>query len=223
MIRNGDTDILKTIVEHRLLTAPQITHLRSSSDQMTRRRTRQLIKGKLIETARRTLGQARGRPENVYSVTREGVDYLRNEGVLAKSIPYDQATGEKIRCVEHQLLVNWTRIHLSHMEKVCPSLTVQFFSPVSPFRLDDDGRSLVSDCVPGVDGAETVKFTSGWRFFDHAQGHACQPSVLPRGGYVNRVACQSERRFAGHPPEDHQLPDVPRHRPVQTVWGIVRG
>jgi hypothetical protein len=47
-------------------------------------------------------------------------------------VPGDDIIGEDIRCQNHQLLLNWVRIHLDHIETTAPGLKIRFLAHSSP-------------------------------------------------------------------------------------------
>ena len=58
-----------------------------------------------------------GRPEEVISLTSRGVAWLREKGAVDATLPDGDVSGERLRCVAHQQLLNWFRIHLMYMER----------------------------------------------------------------------------------------------------------
>ena len=138
--KQNDLEILKTLAEYRLLTLSQLTVLQFSGKQVASRRLAQMANQGFVETIQRGLGQGRGRPENLFGVTPAGAQLLRDETVLRHSVSPDKVTGsELVHCEEHQLLVNWFRIHLMQIEKVLPNLKVRFLVPTSPFLAEETG------------------------------------------------------------------------------------
>ncbi|MBT4814677.1 MAG: hypothetical protein HON70_03205 [Lentisphaerae bacterium] len=143
---NKDVTLLEQLAEYRVLTAEQIARLRGvGSLQVVRRRLGQLAREKLVESWGRGFGRRRGRPEKVYSIGCDGTDLLQRRGVLPAGTIHDQIDGRKA-CENHQLLLNWFRIHLDYVSSVLPQLTVKLLSSTSPFlSRDGDGRSVVSE------------------------------------------------------------------------------
>lgn len=147
-LKKDDLKVLSSLAEHRVLTASQVAAIFLKSKQVIRRRMRKLEEAKLVLADVRGFGRSRGRPEKVFSMSEHGVDLLRKEGLLPPTAPIDKVTAEKLCCVDHQLLVNWFRIHLVNVERVLPRLKVEFLSPDSPFQeQNSDGLPLVFDRV----------------------------------------------------------------------------
>jgi hypothetical protein len=121
---------LSTLAEYRVLSISQLSQLLSASQQMTRRKAGELSKAGLIEVMRQPLTGSAGRPENVAYLRVDGVQTLKEQGAFDPSMPNDLFTKIDFRTLEHQLLTNWFRIHLSLLSGYRPSLTVNFLSPV---------------------------------------------------------------------------------------------
>jgi len=160
-LKENDCKTLELIAEYRMLTVTQIAALLYKSRQVVRRRLNDLEKAGLIEVSGREFGRGRGRPENSVGLTKHGVDVLEDKGQLSQDVPYEKVCDDCLFCADHQLLLNWFRIHLNHVEKVLPRLSVKFFAHNSPFLpKDQNGRILITDHspLPGS-GLQGVKFT----------------------------------------------------------------
>jgi len=136
-LNKNDRQLLATIAEHRVLTTSQVTAIQHKSRQVVRRRFRQLEETGVIVTAPRELGHRRGRPEKMISLSQEGANRISDDYPVLRGMPIHQINGDKIRCMEHQLLTNWFRIHLAQIECVIPEFSIQFLSPESPFLKRD--------------------------------------------------------------------------------------
>ena len=160
-LNKNDRGLLVALAEYRLLTVSQIAALGGVGKAAARSRVGKLTKAGL--TTQRTPGMApgRGRPERWVSLADRGIDLLRADETLGRSVPKDQVAADGIRCAEHLLAINWFRIHLVHLERVVPRLKVTFLSSTSPFlERGHDGRPLVSDTSPATDAdGEPVRFT----------------------------------------------------------------
>ena len=95
------------------------------------------------------------------SLTERGIDWLRTDGALGRSVPSNEVAADGIRCAEHLLAINWFRIHLVYLERTVSRLSVTFLSCTSPFlERGPDGQPLVSDRAPATDAdGEPVPFT----------------------------------------------------------------
>ena len=160
-LKQNDCKILEDIAEYRMLSPTQITVMHQKSRQVIWRRLRVLEKQSLLRTLKRDLGQNRGRPESLLSLTELGVDILKDKGFVAQDTPYEKIIADEIFCPSHQLLLNWLRIHLNQLERVLPRLRVEFLAHNSPvLPQDQNGYAVITDYTP-IDRAnrQSVKFT----------------------------------------------------------------
>jgi hypothetical protein len=74
----------------------------------------------------------KGRPEHILSLSSGGIKLLKEETDFLQGIPDDNITADKIRCIDHLLLVNEFWVQLEQIPKKIPVLKVNFFSPLSP-------------------------------------------------------------------------------------------
>jgi len=137
LLNKNDLALLASIGENRVLTSTQIAAIHQKRKQVTRRRLRALERAGLIHANKQAQGRSRGRPEKLISLTETGADLLRSNLPDLEEIPNDTLTADKLRCVDHQLLLNWFRIHLTHIERIVPQLSVRFLSPISPFMMEE--------------------------------------------------------------------------------------
>ena len=160
-LKENDCKTLECIAEHRMLTVTQIAAIFHKSRQVVRRRLYNLEKAELIEVTGREFGRGRGRPENSLGLTEHGLDVLKDKGLLSQDILPEKVLADCLFCPDHQLLLNWFRIHLNQIEKVLPRLNVKLFAHNSPFLpKNQNGRILIADYspVPGS-GIQGIKFT----------------------------------------------------------------
>ena len=102
-----------------------------------------------MEVVGSEFGRGRGRPENSLGLTERGIDMLKEKCLLAQDIPYDKVLGDSLSAADHQLLVNWFRIHLKEVERLLPRLSIKVLAQHSPFLpKDQDGRIVITDCSP---------------------------------------------------------------------------
>ena len=161
-MRHGDWDVLRDVAEYRAMTVSQVAALYSKGRKSVRRRLGRFVKAGLITCSRRGPGRSHGRPENISSLNLQGLNLLREQGLLDSSVPDDHVTAEKIIAhPDHDLLVNWFRIHLVKLAETLPRLNVRFLSPKSPFvARKDDGLPFVYDRVRlGTDDDKPTGFT----------------------------------------------------------------
>ena len=160
-LKTADCNILECLAEHKVLTVSQVAAIFHKSRQVMRRRLHDLEERGLVEVVGTEFGRGRGRPENSLGLTERGIDVLKEKTLLAGDIPYDKVLGDSLFAKDHQLLVNWFRIHLKEVERVLPSVSIKVFAQNSPFiPTGQDGRIVISGCspVPGS-GMKGVKFT----------------------------------------------------------------
>lgn len=160
-LNKSDCKTLECIAEHRMLTVTQIAAIFHKSSQVVRRRLNNLEQAGLIEVTGREFGRGRGRPENSLGLTEPGVDVLRDKGLLNREVPYEKVCVDYLVCPDHQLLLNWFRIHLNQVENVVSRVNVKLFAHNSPFLPEDqNGRIMITDYspVPGS-GIQGIKFT----------------------------------------------------------------
>ena len=150
---------LRIIAEYRLLTVKQLAIALGSNKQVIRRYLRALEEAGLVQSRPRGIGRSRGRPERVVSLTDQSVDLLRSEGVFGREVANQHVTIDTLRNTEHQILLNWFRVHLIYAERNIPKITVRFLASTSPFlQRDSRGQPLIRDYAPITDD-ETIGFT----------------------------------------------------------------
>jgi len=156
-----DCETLESIAEYRILTVSQIAAMFHKNRQVVRRRLRELEEKGLIEVASYEFGRGCGRPEKSMSLTKCGVDILKDKGLLCHEVPDEKVLVGKYFCVDHQLLLNWFRIHLNQIERVLPRITIKFLAHNSPFLPKGPNDHLfITDYSPVPDsGEQGVKFT----------------------------------------------------------------
>ena len=159
-LKEDDCRTLECMAEYRMLTVTQLAAILHKSKQIVRRRVNDLEKEGLVEVTGREFGRGRGRPENSLGLTEPGVDILKNRGLLNKDVPYGNVCAYCLFCADHQLLLNWFRIHLNQVEKILSRVNVKLFAHNSPFLpKNQNGRIMIADYspVPGT-GMQGVKF-----------------------------------------------------------------
>ena len=145
-----DFELLQAIAESRIATAPQLAALLGRSAKGVRDRTSKLIAEGLLEEVTRGRGQRRGRPERIVSLGESAVTILKERGLVDAGMRAGDIMGGSIRCQNHQLLLNWVRVHLFQIERVLPRLEVRFLAHNSPFLpAESASLSIVTDPEPG--------------------------------------------------------------------------
>ena len=159
-LREDDSRTLECMAEYRMLTVTQLAAILQKSKQTVRRRINDLEKEGLVEVIGREFGRGRGRPEHSLGLTEPGVDILKHRGLLGQDVPYESVCADCLFCANHQLLLNWFRIYLNHVEKALSRVSVKVFAHNSPFLpKDQNGGKLIANYspVPGT-GMQGLKF-----------------------------------------------------------------
>jgi len=123
-----DIEILKTVAEYRILTTSQLTLLIFPSQQMARKKIRELKAAGLLKMAERPSYSSAGRPESLVCLSSLGLKVLKDSGEIAAGTAGDQITDLDFRSLGHQLLVNWVWIHLAQLVRQRSYLKVDFLS-----------------------------------------------------------------------------------------------
>lgn len=146
--RANDILFLKLLAEYRVLTFNQIAAIYNISPRAARKKAKTIFSEKLISIMPMNFGQGKGRPENLITISSAGVSALYASKTLDEKVSLERILFRDYQRIEHELLVNWFRIHLMHIEKQAPELSVDFISPMTPFlQLRKDGSPLISDIV----------------------------------------------------------------------------
>jgi hypothetical protein len=160
-LKEEDCKSLVCLADHRMLTVTQLAALSQKSMPVVRRRLCDLEKAGLVEVIGHEHGRGRGRPENSLGLTKQGVDILKDKGLIDQTVPYDKVVADALFGADHQMQLNWFRIHVAQMERALPRLSVKFLAHNSPYLPPGpDGPVSIADCspVPGR-GIQEVKFT----------------------------------------------------------------
>jgi len=116
-------DLLKHLAAYRILSCDQAAVLQDVGRQAARKRLRKLMDVGLVEGQPHGFGRSRGRPAKIYCLSREGVAYLKRLGLEVRQ-GWDRSAGGAT-APDHQLLLNWCLLHLRHLGRECPQLTVR--------------------------------------------------------------------------------------------------
>ena len=176
-LKENDCKTLECIAEYRMLMISQIALIFQKNRQVVGRRLRDLEKEGLIKVVGREFGRGRGRPESLLGLTEASVDILKDKGFFGGNTPYEKVIADSIHCIDHQILLNWFRIHLNQIERVVPRLNLRFLAHNSPFLPRDwDGHIFLTDYSPvPTSGTQGVKFTPDGVFStsDSVEGKTC--------------------------------------------------
>ena len=160
-LNKNDRQLLARIAEFRVLTVKQIAALQGKAGQVVRRRLRGLKDAGLVEASDRQFGRSAGRPERLFSLAPKGLNVLRGHGILDAGIEDDKVSAQKLRCKDHQLLGNWFWIHLDHIPRMIPRLSIRFLFPTSPFlKRNQYDQPLVCERIQTrSDPEDVIRFT----------------------------------------------------------------
>ena len=145
----GDYDLLCSIAEFRLLTPRQLAAITQRNSVSVRRRISIFEHESLIQTMTHVSRRNPGRPERLISLKEKGLELLQNRGILKKDISKDKVYAHGLHHLDHLILVNWFRVHLSLIESQIPRLSIRFLSDTSPLlESDKNGNPFVYDRIP---------------------------------------------------------------------------
>jgi len=158
MKTSKNLDLLRVLADFRLATPPLLASGLGTSEQMVRRRCRQLAGHGFIKVDPRSPGQGRGRPEIVYSLRPAGVQELTRAKLLPADILARSVTSEEVEHImSHQLTLNWLLISCAAMQTSRKELIVKSISSTSPFHVSASGRTILFDRV-GFPNGEEISF-----------------------------------------------------------------
>ena len=160
-LRESDCKTLEHLAEYRILTMSQLAAVGQKTKPAVRKRVRDLKKEGLVKVACNELGQNFGRPESLLALTEQGGEILKEKNLIAKDMPYEYVGPTSDRLIDHQLLLNWFRVHLGQIERILPQLSVRFLAYNSPLvPHGSDGRVITTDSSPiGRKTIREVRFT----------------------------------------------------------------
>jgi hypothetical protein len=176
-LKTTDCNILECLAEYRVLTVSQVAAIFHKSRQVTRRRLHDLEERGLVEVVGTEFGRGRGRPENSLGLAERGIEVIKERGLLGQDAPYKKVLGDSLFPKDHQLLVNWFRIHLMEIDRMLSRVSIKVFAHNSLYiPKGQDGRIVITDCspVPGS-GMKGIKFTPDAVFAitDSVAGKTC--------------------------------------------------
>lgn len=133
-----DLILFSSIGEYQVLTARQLAAISGRSSQVIRRRLRSFEDSGLIIKKPFGYGRSQGRPEEVVLLSQRGIELLSTCEPSA-AIPTSNAE-IRSHVLDHELLLNWFRIHLIEIERVIPCLSVKYLSARALSRSDKINR-----------------------------------------------------------------------------------
>ena len=149
-ITQGLSDLMMDLADYRMLSLSQIAYLHFGGKRAARRRMQQLLDEGLVELLVGAPAQRGGRPENVYGLSKAGLQLLKSDKALDECLTLEQVGGGNLgHQATHQLLLGWCRIHLVHLCRTCPRLEFRLLTCNSPLALNPEtGVPIVRTQVP---------------------------------------------------------------------------
>jgi len=168
-LRTSDFKTLKHLSDHRILTMAQLAAVLQKNKPAVRKRVRDLRKEGFVEVRANELGQSFGRPESLIALTEQGAHNLKENKLIAEDVPYESIGPVSPRLIDHQILLNWFRIHLCQIEHTLRRVSIKFLAYNSALAPQgSDGRVITTDCSPvGRKIIREVKFTPDGVFATH--------------------------------------------------------
>jgi len=152
-LKEKEFDILKAVAEYRLLTANQIATLLGRNKQSLRRKLSELENQGYLLTQFHEFGRSRGRPDRLFSITKQGIDALKSQSILAEKTPYEKVLAESISTVDHQMMMNCFRVHISYLQTILGRIKIHFLSCNSPFLPETkSGHCFITNFVADAAG-----------------------------------------------------------------------
>ncbi len=140
-IDRRDLELLGVIADYRVMTFKQLAVAAERDSKVAHRRVGDLAGAGLIVQTDRKTRSGRGRREKLISVAPGGVALLRDAKVLSQDGLDEDVTLAGLPHVEHQLLLNWVRIHWLRIDQLHPALRVRFVPHSSPMVHLGDARA----------------------------------------------------------------------------------
>jgi len=135
----SDMELLATLADYRVLTTTQIAMLHFARKKTAQRRLVQLRRAGFLLEKKRELGRSLGRPENVYSLGEPAFELLQGCRLFREKASFEKVSVESIHCLDHEILLNWFRLHLLEIGRIYPGISVEFLAP--PFTFIDKAMS----------------------------------------------------------------------------------
>ncbi len=122
-LTKGDIELLTHIADYRILTIEQLAAIRQRAKQSIRKNVRKLENEGFVFKGKEAQGHAH-RPIDFIFLTEKCLDHFDDKELTLRDITIDPMF------IEHELLVNWFRIHLQQIDISVPEMKVNYLSPV---------------------------------------------------------------------------------------------
>ena len=151
-ITQDDLDLMMALAEHRVLTKGQIARLFARNERALRDRLSTLSKESYVQVQRISASK-RGRPESQTYLTVQGVNLLKDRGILPDDIGAKRTVPDQLTWSMHHRALNDIRVELAILPKLLPTLKVAFLTDTSPMlRTTRAGQIFVADWLDRADG-----------------------------------------------------------------------
>ena len=135
-ITQASLSVLTDLADYRMLSLSQIAHLHFGGKRAARRRMQQLVAEHLVEILSGGAATGGGRPENIFGVSKAGLQLLQSKSILDERVAFEQVGGTNLsHQTSHQLLLGWCRIHLAHLCRTFSQFEVRLLSFNSPLAV----------------------------------------------------------------------------------------
>ncbi len=147
-ITSKEKDLIIVIADYQILLVEQIALITGLGKREVQRKINNLNKKGLINFVSRKPSGKKGRNENIIAINEKGFDYIQNENLIKGKLPIDNFILDRGYNIEHQLLLNWVRIHLQYFPQKLRDLKLDFISSSTPFLpLKSNGLPLISESL----------------------------------------------------------------------------
>ena len=147
-IKTKSIKMLSVIADYRLMSATQLSVYFGITKQAVWNNIRKLHSTGAIKEIQKEFGRSRGRPEAMYGLTELGVQDLRKKGILNQDPDNKFVLADNLKAVEHQILLNWFRLHLAGANRQNKVLFEDVPTNSSLYWKDNDHKKLYYDCQP---------------------------------------------------------------------------
>lgn len=145
-ITSKEKDLIIVIADYQILLIEQIALLTGLGKREVQRKINNLNKKNLINFVSRKPSGKRGRNENIIVINEKGYEYIQNENLIKGKITIEKLFLDRSFNLEHQLLLNWFRIHLEFILEKRQDLKFDFISSSTPFLPSkSNGLPLISE------------------------------------------------------------------------------
>jgi hypothetical protein len=152
-------NLLRNFVEYRLLSTQQIVLLTQSNSRTVLRWMKSLVEADIIHPIERAFSGTQGRPEKLFTLSKNGVQFCIENQLIDPSISPDRILWDSLHSLEHQLNVNWVLIHAMVLERF-RELKIHHISHTSPLHPpSENGAPFLKNFIPVNDQKDnTVGF-----------------------------------------------------------------